>query len=146
VSVSGHTRLVADMWVRRVSAPFNLWTPDRSRGFRGCATESASLTQLSPADLLAVEPATPLDSILAGLPIKLGRRPCPSPESRRAQTRESRAEWGKMGSSDFDGCFPSMPPSVNRNHAIAGGSMVALRGSTPGFEACIVVVGWRRTS
>jgi hypothetical protein len=85
------TSLRADVWVRRVSAPFNLWTLDQPRGFRGCATESTSLAQLSPADLLAVEPATPLDLILAGLPIKPDRRPCPSPESRRAQTRGSRA-------------------------------------------------------
>jgi hypothetical protein len=53
------TSLCADVWVRRVSAPFNLWTLDQPRGFRGCATEFASLAQLSPADLLAVEPATP---------------------------------------------------------------------------------------
>jgi hypothetical protein len=62
---------------------------------RGCATESASLAQLSPADLLAVEPAAPLDSILAGLPIKPGRRPCPSPESHRAPTRERDRAWSR---------------------------------------------------
>jgi hypothetical protein len=53
----------------------------------------ASLAQLPPADLLVVELAAPLDSILAGLLIKPDRRPCPSPENPRGTSSTERERW-----------------------------------------------------
>jgi hypothetical protein len=71
----------------------------------GCATESASVSCRSPRR----RNRDPLDSILVGLPIKPGRRPCPSPESHRAPTIESRPERGKMGRRENGGCRRRQP-------------------------------------
>jgi hypothetical protein len=49
----------ADVWVRRVGAPFNLRTPDRLRGFRGSRTPRAPPIDFSPKSALKLEPDRP---------------------------------------------------------------------------------------